>query len=285
MDLVFNELSINPTANTEREGYDRVICFLQTFKRASDFGFNKIRFDVPAHQDILCQTQITDTLTLADFRNKFTNNSSLRRFGDLLIGLPKRPFIDDNSVEENRYIENNFILRKNNQEVNPFGLAAAYLYSIPGIGFCSELFWEDCIFEIIITGPEQRTENVFCVSKPVHFDNPELTSFIENNAPIELVESHIDPKAKGISLSRHHGYDILLDFARTLVRSPYVIEVINSLPYNPYASELIKQAYPNGNIELVLTNTVEGFGLIIKTTGRNIRETKEIAERLKREYS
>jgi hypothetical protein len=56
------------------------------------------------------------------------------------------------------------------------------------------------------------------------------------------------------------------------------------LPFNPLERKLIKQIRANGNIEIVLTDTDKGLGLVVKTTGRNARETKLIAQILQKKY-
>ena len=73
-------------------------------------------------------------------------------------------------------------------------------------------------------------------------------------------------------------------FAKKLVVSKYIVSVINSLPFNPRAINLIKEIYPDGKIELVLYWEDKGIGLIVQTTGKNYRETEEIARILKDEF-
>ncbi|MFV0501437.1 MAG: hypothetical protein ACK5MH_07620 [Bacteroidales bacterium] len=60
--------------------------------------------------------------------------------------------------------------------------------------------------------------------------------------------------------------------------------MINSLPFNSACKNFIRKTYPDGKIEIVLTKTDKGLGIIIQTTGRNIRETNRIAEILEEEY-
>ena len=55
------------------------------------------------------------------------------------------------------------------------------------------------------------------------------------------------------------------------------------LPYNPYERKFIKRVRENGLIEIVLPWTDKGYGMVVKTTGRNLRETKRIAEIIEEE--
>lgn len=284
MDLIFNELSIYPLAENKTSGFERVKHFLKTFKRSKDFNYNKIRFDVLKGEDVLSKVLVTNEYTLADYRRFFLQDKENRRYGDLLMGLPKRPFIDENSEEENLYIQTSFRLNKNGEIIDPYGLSAAYLYSTLGIGFCSESFWGSYKYELIIIKETECKEDVFCVSKPEHFSNNDLIDFIENKIPIQLIESNIKPQNKTISLRDDHGKDKLFHFAKKIAQSPFVESVINSIPYNPCNKNFIKDIFPNGNIEIVLTDTDRGLGMVVKTTGRNLRETKAIADILKTKY-
>ncbi|MDO8952925.1 MAG: type II toxin-antitoxin system YoeB family toxin [Draconibacterium sp.] len=181
MDLIFNELSVQPLAKDKADGFDRVNCFLETYKRANEKDYNKIRFETPNETgDILKGISITSELTLADYRKIYMNDNSNKRYGQLLLGLPKRPYLDDDSEEADRYILNTFLLEKEGKVVNPFGLASAYLLSTPAIGFCSEPFWEDCIFNLIIEGENKNIESVFCASKYVHFNDLIFNSWLES---------------------------------------------------------------------------------------------------------
>ena len=89
---------------------------------------------------------------------------------------------------------------------------------------------------------------------------------------------------KKIVLRNDHGKDVLEDFSKRLVRCPYLIGVVNSLPYNPHERKFIKRVKENGLIEIVLPWTDKGYGIVIKTTGRTIRETEKIAEIIEEEF-
>jgi hypothetical protein len=160
----------------------------------------------------------------------------------------------------------------------------AYLYSVPGIGFLSESFWNPCKFEIIIKGDSEIKDTVFCISKPEHFNDLDLIDFIEYNSPLQLIESTLNPENKPIVLRDDHGKDILDRFAKKIRNSPYVLSIVNSLPYNHTEKNFIRRIYPNGYIEIVLTKTDKGLGLVVSTTGRNKKETEAIAKILEEKY-
>ncbi|HPS87704.1 MAG TPA: hypothetical protein PLY36_13215 [Spirochaetota bacterium] len=278
MDMVFNELSILPLAVDKTESYNRLFEFINTFKKASTYGFKRIRFDKQYNQ-----IELSHGYTIEDFCGETTD----KNLKSLLLGLRRYPFIDSDTDQEISYIQNQYYLEKNGYKEKCYGLAAAYLYSTSGIGFLSESFWEQVKFSLIVENCDtgNMTENdIFCLSMERHVNDPGFQSWLENLGDVILVTTDLLPDEKEIKLRDDHGKDILKTFAERLVLSPYIIKVINSLPFNKNDKKFIKRIYPDGKIELVLTNTDDGYGMVIQTTGRNLRETEEIAEILKEKY-
>ncbi|NQU65525.1 MAG: hypothetical protein HQ517_14745 [SAR324 cluster bacterium] len=271
MDLIFNELSLKPLASNKTEAYQRVFALVKMFKKANAFDFKAIRFHQNFHEIFLF-----NEYSLQDYCNE-TGNRTLTA---ILLGLRRYPFIHDNSDEEEKYIENAFFLKKHNTEIKCQGLAAAYLYSTSGIGFYAESYWETFLHQLIIKNDDgdETKDFVACISLEEHLGSDEFITWLESISRTQLKTSKIDPKDKTVKLRDDHGKDVLMAFAQKLVNSPYVEKVINSLPFNPNARELVKRVSPDGKIELVLTNTDQGLGLIVQTTGRNLKETTEIAE-------
>jgi len=102
--------------------------------------------------------------------------------------------------------------------------------------------------------------------------------------PPELERDFTAPNEKPIKLRDDHGKDILFAFAKRLVNSPFIKEIINSLPFNPKQTNPIKKCSENGQIEIVLTYTDAGYGLVVQTTGKNKNEAEIIAKILKNKY-
>lgn len=273
-DMVFNELSIYPLAVDKTGSYNRIKTFISTFKKGKEFDFNKIRFD-----DAFDQISLSVDYTLNDFCN---DNHTI---GVLLRGLARYPFIDDNSDEEKRYIESKFLIRKNGAKKKTCGLAAAYLYSTIGIGYLSDEYWGNFEHLLEIEGDEKGLTTVLCASKREHFETDVFGRWIDANTEVILIKCHLSVAEKKIALRDDHGKDKLMSFSKKILKSPYVISVINSLPYNSAERNFIRKVYPTGNIEIVLTDTDMGLGLVVKTTGRNLRETKTISEVLKNNYA
>lgn len=276
MELVFNELTCQPYANDFTACYSRIAQFVKTYKASEAHGFRRVRFQ-PAFDQIL----LKDDFSLSDF----VNDPRTRTLAAIMLSLYRYPFIDDDTEEENRYIQNSFSLLKDGNRIPVHGLAAAYLYQTAGIGFCSEPFWEALQFELHIEGREQGCVKILSASRPEHFEERVFLEWKNQSAEIRLIECDIPVTDKRISLRDDHGRNVLQKFAERLILSPYVVEVVNSLPYNPHETGFIRKVKPDGLIEIVLTGTDKGLGLVIKTTGRNYRETEKIAQILRDENS
>jgi len=273
-DLIFNELSVNPVCTSKTEVYSRLNEFIKIYKAAKEFNFNRIRF-VESFDKIVLSL---DGYTLNDFC--FDN----RTLGTLLLGLSRYPFIDDDSSEADRFIENTFYIDENSNKIKTYGLATVYLYSTIGIGLASSEHWKKLIHKLIIEGKEEQVTTVLCLSKPDHIKADEFQRWIDDNTEVQLVVSDIPIEKKKISLRNDHGKDKLLEFSKKLLKSPYVLSIINSLPYNSGVNKFIKKITPTGKIEIVLFSTDRGLGLVIETTGRNLKETQCIAEKISEQY-
>lgn len=276
MELIFNEQSIYPLAEDTSIAVDRMYAFIKTYQAAKEHGFKGIRY-LNAFDEI----HLTSEMTL----NQFCYQPQYRTLGGLLLGLARHPFIDDNSAEEERFIQNNFFLQRGKDRLSVYGLAAAYLYNTLGINFASSAFWKQLIFPLQIEGKEADQVTILAISSAVHCQEEAFKKWKENSKKVELIECETIPEQKPIHLRDDHGKDILMAFAKKVCNNPYVKGIVNSLPFNSYETEFIKKKTANGLIEIVLTHTDKGLGMVIQTTGRTMRETDEIALILQEELS
>jgi len=56
------------------------------------------------------------------------------------------------------------------------------------------------------------------------------------------------------------------------------------LPFNSYERKFIRKIREDGLIEIVLPWTDKGYGIVVKTTGRTIKETEMIGKIIMEEY-
>ena len=162
-------------------------------------------------------------------------------------------------------------------------MAWAYLRQGLSISFPTHAVWHKT--EIQLEKRSEAGNEVVSVAHASQAGNLKVhRPWLETLRTPQLVTTDVPPDQKQIALRHDHGRDTLLDFARRLIRSPYVVGVVNSLPFNPAAGNFIRRVYPDGMIEVVLVWTDAGLGLAVQTTGRNLRETQEIGARLRAEF-
>lgn len=139
--------------------------------------------------------------------------------------------------------------------------------------------WKNGFINITKDGDINTVRNI-CTKQHVDLHIPQIQLTEEP----ELIESDLQSKDKRISLRNDHGADILADFSKRLIKCPYVVGVINSLPFNSYERKFIRKIREDGLIEIVLPWTDKGYGIVVKTTGRTMKETEKIGKIIMEEY-
>lgn len=282
MELIFNELSIEPEANSVYTANDRMMIFAKAVGAARQKGFNIIRSDYFAYQ-----IQLTTNYTLNDW---LINKQIPQEYRDLLYGMITPPFINEEDEEiENEYIESNYFFEDTANNINKtecLGLASAYLYETLSISFDSLPVWRQTQLQIVIENEQlTATENVFNVYSKASFEQQDILDFVDSISEIELEKTKLSPADKNIHLADHHGKQELQQLCDQLKLSPYVIEMRSMEWCQGGCNKFIKKFYKNGVIEIVLYKTDRKYGLWVQSTGRNLRETKDVSEILKERYS
>ncbi|HLC17135.1 MAG TPA: hypothetical protein VJL89_13005 [Thermodesulfovibrionia bacterium] len=274
MDLIFNELSLYHKVDSTFKAQELIKNLLLTCKEANKFNFKHLRVNIN-----FFQLKLTKDYSL----NDWLNDPSVRGdYKTLLLGLKRYPFIAEGDENiENYYYLNMPEVQELHMQVTE-GLAVAFLYNTLSISFKTREFWNRTQIELF----EKTNKEIRVTVKHISWrDHVEYhREWIESNRPVELIETDIIPEKKTVHLRDDHGKDTLKDFSNKLINSPYVVKIINSLPFNPKEKDFIKNITPCGKIEIVLTWTDAGFGLIAQTTGRNFQETKKIADILTKTY-
>lgn len=159
-----------------------------------------------------------------------------------------------------------------------FGFALAYLLNSASFSIYGAK-WNTPFVDSLQDKQPIKIRNI-CRMEHVGIHMPQLQAEQEG----ELVQCGIQSADKKIVLRQDHGMDVLRDYAKRLVRCPYVVEVVNSLPYNPRERKFIRRVRENGLVEIVLPWTDAKLGLIVRTTGRTLYETERIAKIIKDEF-
>ena len=202
----------------------------------------------------------------------------------------RAPYVDEDFVgtaEEERYSASNFYILKGTAFIECIDLGAAVMKNSLTLGLPSEPFWEELSHTICErNGKKELNHEALCVTKGEHLCLPKFCDWLEKTFHGEPQEIFNDPCDKAVSLRDDHGKDKLLDFARKICRSTYVISVVNSLPFKPKQKVFINmnQSFEDGLIEICLHWTPQGFGMVLKTTAKNRYQAIKIADCLTKTY-
>ncbi|MEI6138154.1 MAG: hypothetical protein WCP85_02765 [Mariniphaga sp.] len=280
MELIFNELSVDPLSVDKYAGNDKAVKFAKAVSTAQKRGFKNIRSYLASNQILL-----SDGYTLYDWlHNNDRGTEVLRSF---LYGMIVQPFIkDEDEAIEEKYVEADYFFEdkeSNIEKTRCRGLASAFLYETLSTSLASANVWERVKLQLIIESEGINSpQAVLNISSQESFINEEISDFVEKLGPIELIETEILPDNKKIHLADHHGKAELTVLSNLLKKSPYVIEMRST---DWKGKRFIRKVSKDGVIEIVLIETQKQYALWVQTTGRNLRETNAIAKILEVKYS
>lgn len=257
MELYFNELSLE-----ERECIDgdSVLMLARIYQKLRE------------HQITTCRIASADNHKLFQMIQDLPDSLNIRNF---YFSFFRSPY-ESESVEQK---QDEYLAHDWRYHTRPcIGPALAAIFHSMVLSLY-EAAWDVPLLDLLKDGDEVPVKNI-CTEKHVTVH----ISKIQSEEEPELIESSLAAEEKKISLRDDHGMKVLMDFSKRLVKSPYVTAVINSLPFNPTERKFIRKVRSDGLIEIVLPWTDEGYGLVVKTTGRTIEETKKIGEIINEKY-
>lgn len=289
MNLAFNEISLLPLTDSEHTVKEQFLSMANTLKVANEkYGFSHIIFPLE-----LAKTLVTVDKTFYQWAH------AIRHQGDKnkILSLIKKPFINDVLVlQEHIDYLNHYYYENTDLGIDQtycIGLSMAHITEIAAISLSGFALWEQIKISFYKENDEKKENaetkepdkvSVYNISTENSINHPLFATYAEGIARVELIETSTDPNNKPIHFRDDHGTNILKAFAKRLINSPYVTEIINSIPFNSQTVLFIRSVFPDGKIEIVLHWEDKGYGMIIQTTGRNYRETKAISEILKNKY-
>lgn len=276
MDFIFNEFSFRDVFPNQHAGRSGMRTLLKVCKQGKELGMSRLAIRPDFYGQFLAEEySITDWLS---------DQAVSKTYKDLLLSIVRQPYIDhkDVAIEERFILSNTFLVDDELSKAE--GLAIAYLYKTMSVSLDSSHKWnvDEVRLRYVEEGHEEQLVTVKHASQVPHVErHKDWITFITG---IKLKTTDLLPARKEIHLRDDHGKDVLLRFAKKLVRSPYIIKVINSLPFNAHERNLIRDCYEDGRIEMVLVRTDQGLGMIVQTTGRNMGETEAISKILREEF-
>lgn len=257
LELFFNELSIS---GKESIGIEPAMALVNVYRALQKYDITVCRIDSKDNLKLFQMIQdIPDSINIKNFYFSFF-----------------RPPYESASVEQEQdeYFRHNWSYN----DMPCMGLALASILNSAGLSIC-ENEWNAPYISLMKDDAIETVRNI-CTKEHVDIHIPQLQSEREP----ELIETDLRIEDKKITLRHDHGMDVLAEFSKRLIRCPYVTGVINSLPFHPFERKFIRKIHEDGVIEIVLSWTDQKCGVVVKTTGRNIKETKRIGEILNEKY-
>lgn len=279
MKITFNEVSFRPYSDSSAVLAQKFNVLLCTYRKLKEqYGVKHLIF--PAD---LSQANVLQDKTFYEWLSNLRGTQKSQ-----ILSVIKRPYSD--KVEEDLTEVNALFSFENTdleiEETTCIGLELADRMETSTISMDTDAFWRNTTLSIYSTDfdTEKRTQRVNIPNCCLEELPVDTAQWFENHADVQLLPSDIEPRDKPIHLSDDHGKDILLAFSKKIINSEYVCSVINSLEFHPTGRQLVKKCYPDGRIELVLYWTDPGYGIVVQTTGNNLRETEEIAEKIRLKF-
>ena len=258
MDIYFNELSLNSTYTFNVEDASAL---KELYNCLHNYGINKCRLSQKYYADIIERVS--------------AYKGNVRDLSNFLYAFFASPYETEEVIAVQEELLNN---PWSFNEAECFGFAIAYL--LDSICFSIDCRNWDVPSYSILKNDKAVNVRSFSDVHTLSFHEPWLLSL----KSVELVPCLALPQDKSISLRDDHGKDVLMDFSKRLVNCEYVIEVLQSNPFKPHARRFIDGINRDGVIDIVLPWTDQGYGMAIKTTGRDLRETKAIADIILNKY-
>ncbi len=106
-----------------------------------------------------------------------------------------------------------------------------------------------------------------------------------NTKEIEILECN--EKDFNIDGGRHHDKEKVESFGKKLIKNPYVCKILGSAEYETRKKDFILEIEPQGQtgvIKIKIPNE-EKATILVKTSGRNFKETQKIAQILEQEFN
>ncbi|SFS97810.1 hypothetical protein SAMN05216365_13742 [Porphyromonadaceae bacterium NLAE-zl-C104] len=283
MELIFNELSFRPHLRNGILLKDKFLEMLHIFGELKDkFGLERLL--IPKETFTY---KVSAETTFIQWVSSLTNTSDKNK----ILSFIRTPFSEDILENDEQAETGKYYYENPEVDINQeycVGLSICHAKDRVAISLHSHRCWEPYLVplkKILDENFNTRNVEVFNVCNSGTRLAEDLSQKLQYYGKLELIETDIPPENKKVKLSGdHHGNDKLKVFARKLLRSKYVKEIINNIDFSPTTVNLIKEKYADGTIDIVLYWEDAGYGMKIQTTGRNYRETEAIAEIIRKEF-
>lgn len=272
--ICFNELSTLDKAENE----DMLLLFsnfAKAIKSLKQQGFSGVRYEQG----------------ITSLSNEHRNIFELQRhpmgntWFKFILSTARNPYIDPDTPAEERYVNEDFEVNINEEWAVGQGFTAAYLLDTIVISLATHPKWETSSFTIRNIKEKSIQGDVINTTSPQSSETDTIKFFVEQRTPLSLDKCETPPTKKSSKFRHDHGKDELMAVWKRLRNCEYIVSAINSLEFNPTGRNFVEQCFDNGTMHLRLVNSDAGYGMVIQTTGKSMRETIAIGEIITNKYS
>lgn len=285
---VFNELTFKPLCKTDEEVKLRVNNFVNLLAKLKEYGISRVRieekfYQIPLKEGVSLYDVYTQYITSAD--------SARRNRGHLLASVLRQPAVTED-IEPEFYGDKDLdkcICTSIEPEQECIGLYVADILKSFSVGFAQS--WLDTkqkkILEIQTLHKDERKNRNSAVLCMTMADDENHEMFVElmssqDDLPVDV--NNDDPEGKVNRFPHHHGSEESQEFAKQVANSKYVSKVLNSIDHKSGNKNFIHKIHDDGLIEIRMTWTERGLGIVVATTGKNKSQIAWIAKHLEKNY-
>lgn len=274
----FNELSLFPLCDTDKEADSCVTSFIDLLKELEQFGIKRTRYEKD-----FTDIKLQNNYSLYDYCNDPKN----RNYQHFLYSHMRRPYMDEEAESSFfAYSDYKFITDDGN-ELDCIGLYVSYVTNSFSVGFNAGLFENEkhvkCNLSLTKNGIRQKGI-VCCLTLPRHIDSDLFVELMSDQPDLPVPLCETKPSAKRKHIPDHHGKAECEAHAERLVECKYVKEILNSIDFDGSEKKYIHKVDAQNLIEVRLPNTKKGYGLCVSTTATNRIQNWWIAKHLKKNY-
>lgn len=271
----FNELSFEKISALDKQTLFEN--YVRTIKALKNKGFDAIRYEHGV------SSLISDGWSVFQLQG----DSRTRDLFRIILSSARNPYISSSEVadEKKNCSLGDYEVNVDGEWIHGDGFSAAHVLDTVVVSLDSHPKWHERTYSLRTSADENVVGVVLNTYSDQSVDADEISRHVENRTPVELTESRILPEAKKYHFRKDHGMDLLIALWNRLMNCPYVVSAINSLEFNPTGQNFIEKCFEDGKINIRITDSDAGYGMVIQTTGSDLRSTKAIAKIIAEKYS
>lgn len=275
MQACFNELSFEHKSEDE-DSLQLFGSFAKTLKALKEKGVTKIRYE-----------HGIGSLIRQDFRDitELTKTPVGKNIWQLIISFQDSPYLEPDSQAEERFINEDYETSIDGNWQQGQGFSSAFILNTFTVSLPTHPVWDNVKFDIRRKEETDPCGKVLNVNTEKAANHKEIMRLIEDSKPVLLESCNIHPSKKKFKVRDDHGKDKLALLWKKLCKNDYVVETINSLSFNSDSTKFIEKCFPDGKIHIRLVGSAKGYGMVIQTTGRDLKTTTAIAKIIEERYS